>query len=155
MRKRTRRKIWALVDPIKHATEGCAINTDAMLNKLRIGETNALESLRTGTATIEDWALLTGMLNICETMAKNGIGPEALPVCEQAQQALIDMAKRYESTKRIGTTAQGLDLLKQVFEYHDLQRQSISRAEYDRFIKKTNNRIISGAPEVVDVAEVV
>lgn len=154
MRKRCKRKVWAKVDPIQHAIDGARVSDDKLLNELRIRELAAIEAFRTGTAGLQDWCDLTGMLNICETMARSGIGPEALDACRKAEQALIDAGIRYEKTGRMVTTGQGLQALRDVYQYHDLQRQSVSRAEFWRQIERTQKRVKSKAPEVRDMSEV-
>lgn len=102
-RKQCKRKHWELIDPIKHATEGAAITPEEKLNQLRVRELAAIEAFRTGSATLQEWKDLTSMLNLCETMAKGGIGPEALEACKRAENALIEAGKRFETTKRMVT----------------------------------------------------
>jgi len=87
MRKQTRRKHWALVNPIQHAIEGAAITPDEKLSQLKLRELAAIEAFAKGKATVREW--------------------------------------------------------------HHLQRTSISRGEYERFIGELTNRIKSKAPEVV------
>ena len=89
------------------------------------------------------------MMNICEVMAIEGIGPEALPYCKAAQEALEQAALRYQSTMRMGLSGTGINALREVFEYHDLQRRSIPRSQYENMIIKTRQRIQSKAKEVV------
>ena len=151
MRKKCKRKVWALVDPITHAIHGAAITTQTDLNKLRDREKAAIESFRTGKATKRDWQNLAEMLNLAETMANGGIGPEVLPTCGDVQTALIDAAKRYETTGRMGMTGPGLYAINELFEWHDLQRVSISRSEYERQIQTTINRIRSKTAEVIEL----
>lgn len=148
MRKQTRRKRYALVNPITFAIEGAAITPDAHLAQLRVRELAALESFRTGTATLQDWSDINAMNNIAETMSRNGIGVEVLSICLQAQDHLIESAKRFEKTRRMGATGPALQCWRDLYEYHDLQRTSVSRSEYERMIKKTTDRVRSGAPEV-------
>jgi hypothetical protein len=57
-------------------------------------------------------------------------------------------AKRYEKTKKMGLTALGIKSIKQVHEWHDLQRKSISRGEYERMIQLTLNKIKSKSKDV-------
>ena len=154
MRKQCKLKHWNLVNTIQHAIEGVAITDDALLNQLRARELSAIESFRAGSATLQDWCDITSLLNICETMAGSGIGPEALEACAKAEAELIAAAKRYETTGRMGTTGQGLQAFREIYEYHDLQRQSISRSEYDKMINKTIQRVKSKAPGVRDMAQV-
>lgn len=151
MRKRTVRKHWALVNPIKHAIEGASIVSGSKLDKLRIVELSALEAFRMGKATLNDWHALTSMLNLAENMARNGIGVEVLEVAAKAQTELEAAARRYQATKRMGLTGPGLQALRELYEYHDLQRTSITLSEYEAQIRNTLSRVRSKAPEVVEL----
>jgi hypothetical protein len=143
VRKKCRRKHWNLLDPIAHAIAGAAITDQQSLNKLRMLELSAIEAMSKGQGTITDWQSLVDMLNICEMMALQGIGPEALNACNIAQKALSDAAKRYEAIKRMGLTGQGIQAIREVYSYHDLQRTSISRSQYEQIIDKTRNHLKS------------
>lgn len=149
MRKTTKRKHWKLIDPVRHAILGAGITEDHLLDKLRLIELAALDAMTKGLGTIQDWQELTDMMNISEVMARDGVGPEALPACQQAQEALEQAAKRFETTRRMGLSGTGINALREVFEYHDLQRRSIPRSEYEKYIIKTRQRIKSQAKEVV------
>lgn len=149
MRKQTKRKFWKLIDPIRHAILGAGITQDHLLDKLRLTELASLDAMTRGLGTLQDWQELTDMMNISEVMALDGVGPEVLPHCQQAQNALEQAALRYQSTMRMGLSGTGINALRDVFEYHDLQRRSISRSEYEKYIIKTRQRIMSRAKEVV------
>ncbi len=152
MRKHTKRRIYELVNPIKHAMEGAAFTSQQHLDALRIRELAAIEAFAKGQATVREWHEMTAMLNLAEMMAKRGIGPEVLVACQKAQEALIEAQQRFEKTKRMGTTGVGLQALRDLYEFHDLQRQSVARSEYESAIKAMTNRIRSKAPEVVELS---
>ena len=140
MRKRCRRRVWSTnINPIAHAIAGACITDTGSLNELRKNELKALENMKAGTAGVQDWQILVDMMNISEMMGRNGIGPEVLDHCEIANEALHRAAKRYEATKRMGLTGEGLRALGDIMEYHDLQRPSISRSKYEKMIEKTRN----------------
>lgn len=143
MRKRCNRKVWAKVNPIQHAIDGAAVTTQHKLDQLRVRELGAIDAFTRGAASLADWRDLTNMLNLCETMAREGIGPEALPACAEAQKHLVESAHRFERTGKMGTTGPGIQAFRTLYEYHDLQRQSISRAEFERMIRLTSARIKS------------
>ena len=149
MRKTTKRKFWKLIDPIRHAILGAGITQDHLLDKLRLTELAALDAMTKGLGTVHDWQELVDMMNISECMAMEGIGPEVLPHCKQAQNALERAALRYQETYRMGLCGEGIKALREVFEYHDLQRKSIPRSTYEKMIIKTKQRIQSRAKEVV------
>lgn len=151
MRKSTKRKHYALLNPIRHALLGAGITQDYLLNKLRLTELSALDAMAKGKGTLQDWRELTDMMNISEVMAMQGIGAEVLPHCKQAQEALEQAALRFQSTMRMGLSGTGINALREVFEYHDLQRRSIARSVYEKMIIKTRQRIQSKAKEVVEI----
>ena len=151
MRKKCHRKIWAKVNPIEHAITGAAITAEDKLDRLRMDELSAIESMVKGNATTGDWRVLVDMLNIAETMATNGIGIEVLAVCEIVQKEMEAAAHRYEKTRKMGLTGTGIRYLKELYEYHDLQRTSISRSEYERMIEKTINYIRSNNHRVTHI----
>ena len=148
MKKRTRRKIWGLINPVEHAIAGAAFVPEELLAPLRLRELGAIEAFRAGHAGLQEWHDVNAMHGLCETMAREGIGPEALEACERAEAALMEAARRFERTGKMGTTGPGLQAFRDVYDYHDLQRQSVARATYDRLIRLATARIRSGAPGV-------
>lgn len=151
MKKKTNRKHWMLINPLRHAILGAAITESRVLDKLRIRELAAIEAMSKGNGTLVEWQELADMMNICEVMGSNGIGAEALPYCQQAQEALTEAARRFEKTGRMGLSGLGLQALREVYEYHDLQRSSVPRSVYEQMIVKTRNRIRSKSKEVVEI----
>jgi hypothetical protein len=147
-RKRTRRKHFALVNPIEHAIAGAAITDGSLLDKLRVRELSAIEAFRTGRATAQEWRDLADLLNICETLATDGIGPEAMEPCQRAQDALGEAHRRLQEHGRLAMTGPELQALRDAYDYADLQRISISRLRYEQAIAKTANRIRSAHPSV-------
>lgn len=153
MRKRCKRKVWEKVNPIERAIEKAHIATDESLKPLRMRQLSAIEAFRMGKAGLQDWSDLVNMMNIAEHMAFRGIGEEAKPTCDQAHAHLIEAARRFQATGRMGLTGSGLQCMRDLYQYADLQRKSITRAEYEKHVEDTFNRINGNAPEVVDVME--
>ena len=152
MRKQTKRKYWALINPLVHALEGATIAPRDKLDKLRLTEYSALDSITKGHGTIQDWHTLTQVLNLSETMARHGIGrDEVLPVCEKAQKALHEAALRYQKTNKLGLTGEGIKAIRELIQYADLQQSSISRSEFEKYIEKTRNYIKSNNHNVVEI----
>ena len=152
MRKRCKRKVWATnINPVAHAIAGAAISDGPSLDKLRLCELSAIDAMTKGMGTTEDWRWLADVVNIAETMGKSGIGPEVLPYCKDVQQALLEAADRYQKTGRMGLSGVGISKIKELWEYHDLQRTSIARSEYEKMIRKTANYIKSHGKDVVEI----
>jgi hypothetical protein len=150
-RKKTKRKHWNLVDPVTHAIVGAAITPRQTLDKLRFLEYSALEAITKGNGTVQDWRTLVDVLNLSEVMAKAGIGPEVLPICEKAQESLHKAALRYEETKKMGLDGVGISALRELISYADLQQGSISRSEFEKYVQKTRNYIRSNSNLVVEI----
>lgn len=151
MRKRTKRKMWNLIDPIQHAVVGAAITPRATLDKLRFLEYSALDAITRGKGTIQDWRTLVDVLNLSEVMGKAGLGPEVLPVCAKVQESLHKAAMRYQETGKMGLDGLGIQAVRDLIEYADLQQASISRAEFERYVKKTRDYIKSNSDRVVEI----
>jgi hypothetical protein len=152
MRKRTKRKVWNLIDPLTHALVGAAITQRDKLDKLRLLEYSALDALIKGSGTVQDWRTLVDVLNLSEMMGKNGVGPEVLPICQTAQDSLHKAALRYEETKKMGLDGIGIQAIRDLIEFADLQQGSISRSEFERYIQKTKDYIRSHGDKVVEIS---
>lgn len=151
MKKQCRRKVYKLMNPISLAIEGATITQEAELNKLRIREQASIHAFIDGVATVQNWHDLSAFMNLAETMARAGIGIEVLEACEAMQEALTNTVKRYRKWGKLEMTPSEIAAVRNVYEYHDLQRQSVSRGEYERHIKNTTNRVQSKAPELVQL----
>jgi len=151
MRKKCRRKVYPLLNSLAHAIAGAAISDGPSLDKLRLCELSAIDAMTKGMGTTEDWRWLADVVNIAETMGKSGIGPEVLPYCKDVQQALLEAADRYQKTGKMGLSGVGISKIKELWEYHDLQRTSIARSEYEKMIRKTANYIKSHGKDVVEI----
>jgi hypothetical protein len=115
-------------------------------------EYSALEAITKGNGTVSDWRSLVDVLNLSEMMGKNGIGPEVLPICEIAQESLHKAAMRYQETLRMGLDGQGIQAIRDLIEFADLQQGSISRSEFERYIQKTKDYIRSHGDKVVEIS---
>lgn len=97
------------------------------LATLLLAEAQAIAALAAGTATPQDLVWLRRMVATAREMAVAGIGPEVLPACDAAHQALN------------GVTAQpaGMHLvdvgpLADLHRWHQAQREQGSAADYVR-----------------------
>jgi hypothetical protein len=148
MRKSCKRKIYQLMNPISLAIEGAAITTDDKLAELQRGEVAMLDALINGTDDMTGFYGLCAMLGIAETMARNGIGPEVMESCKVAEYSLTKLKNRYDKWGKWDITPGEKNSLRDLMEWHHLQRTSVSRGEYERFILNATNRMKSRAPEV-------
>lgn len=149
-RKKCKRKHWPLLNCIEHAIEGVSATPIDRINKLRLLELSAIESFAKGKATPDDWRLLADAVNIAQTMAEKGVGAEVLLVAQKADEALAQAHARFKDSKigKLLLTGPELGAIRELYEFHDLQRTSITRGEYEDFIRATGNRIRGAHPSV-------
>jgi hypothetical protein len=144
MRKRTKRKHWALIDCVAHAISGACITSRKDMDTLLIRELSSLDAFTTGRARLSEWSDMANVNNLAQTLAGMGIGADALPDCHAAESALIEAAGRFQETKRMGLSGPGIQALRSVIEWHDAQRSAIPRSQYEEAIRLTGARIKSG-----------
>lgn len=149
MRKKTRRKIWdTSINPVAHAMVGASITDDETLDVVRKMEAESLEAFRTGAATQQDWRNINAAVRLAELMANSGIGPDVIVHAKIAEMHLLEARDRFDRIGKLGTTGLGLQAFKDLLEYHELQRTSVSRSVYEKHIQKVTNMIISGSPKI-------
>lgn len=148
MRKRTRRQHYALTNPVALAIAGARITEDRLLDQLRMRELSAIQCFATGAATVDDWRTIADLTNLAQTMCAMGIGPEVLPAAMAVEEVLNEAHQRYLATSRMGTTGPGLHAMRELQEWHHLQRTSVARSVYEAAIVRTSNRIRSAHPSV-------
>lgn len=130
------------------AIEGACITPQETLKTLTDRESEAIDAMMKGKGNLRYWQDIVDMNNVCQTMGRNGIGPECLVDCMMAEIELKAAAKRYEKTGKMGLTAVGIKSVQNVQEWHKLQRASVSRKEYERQIAKTLSKLRSRSSEV-------
>lgn len=149
MRKRSKHQARVILNPVQVAVERATPISGPSLDSLRLRELAAIDAFARGLAGGEEWFDVNSMVSICETMALGGAGPEALDACRRAEDALLECRLRYNKTGKIGsTTGPGLQAFREVYEFHDLQRTSVSQREYLRFIADTTARAKSRGANV-------
>jgi hypothetical protein len=147
-RKRCRRTVWALINPITHAMTGAAITSTALLDQQRLMELSALEQFKKGVPSQDDWRIFADVSNVAFVMGESGIDPEVQTLCAQADAMLEACFLRYKKHSTIGRVAGEYEALAALWARHDQQRSGISRAAYDAAITKTANKIRGASPDV-------
>lgn len=139
------RKVWRTdIDPVSHAIDGAAITPRQALDTLLVMELASLDAFTRGKATMREWSDMVNVNNLTQTLATMGVGREAMPDAHKAESGLIDAARRFQETGRMGLTGPALQALRDVIEWHDIQRASIARSQYEEAIRLTAARIKSG-----------
>jgi len=153
-RKRTVRRVYALLNPIAHAMQGAAITSRAECDRLLARELAALDDLTHGRGTVQQWHDMVTVMNLCETLALSGVGPEAFESIRKAEEGLIEAGKRFHKTQKMGLSGQTIQALRDVIEFHDLQRSSISRREYEVAIARMRSNIVNRV-NVIDIDDLI
>jgi hypothetical protein len=139
------RRVWSTdIDPITHAINGAAITPRQALDTLLVRELASLDAFTRGKATMREWSDMVNVNNLTQTLATMGVGHEAMPDAHKAEEGLIEAARRFQETKRMGLSGPAIQALRDIIEWHDLQRSSIPRSQYEEAIRLTAARIKSG-----------
>lgn len=139
------RKVWPTnIDTIQYAIDGAAISSREKLDHLLMRELSALDAFAHGKATMQEWQDLVALNNVALTLCGMGIGSEAFADCHAAEDGLIESAARFERTGKMGLSGPALKALRNVIEWHDLQRSSIARSRYEESIRLTTTRVKNG-----------
>ena len=134
-----------LANPLAFAIEGAIPIHGDHLDEVHQREWDSWESLKSGKGTLKDWQTIVDCNNIAQTMAGMGIGKlEVMPVCHEVEQEMLEAAARFQRTKRMGLTGLGIQQIKDLLEYHHLQRTAVARRVYEEAIRLTVARIKNG-----------
>lgn len=137
-RKKCHRKQWgAPATAAARAIITATATGTTDLDKLRANELMAIAAFTQGRAKLEDLNVACGLVNLTEYMARQNIGPEALEACARAEVGLREAMELVRKTGRVAMGADGVAALRDVHQYHDLQRQSVPRHEYAQLIRGT------------------
>jgi hypothetical protein len=74
-----------------------------------------------------------------------------MPVCQKAQDALPQASERYQHTRKMGLSGEGIQAVRDLIQYADLQQSSIPRSDFEKYIQKTKDYIRSNGNLVVEI----
>lgn len=156
MRKRTKRKVWPLRDPIRHAIEGAqsfnAVGDAA--TTVHIKNHGAMHALTTGTATRADLQVLTNVLNMAIALAKQGFARSHMPDFDAASDAIKALVARAKVRNRILGTGPELQALNFLLRVHEAQLEVVSVSEIEKATRYVRNCVASGGSEALNLREV-
>lgn len=149
MKRRPFRSKWQrdtkLIDRV---ISGVRPTPDELLEKQRMIELQSIDAFSRGEATVNDFRVMCDMLNVAETFAKTGVGHEVLEVCEYVQSVLELCKAEYEEQGCMTVDEFELNGLRDLYEYHHIQRTSVDWQQYEKTIVRTGNQIRSQHPDV-------
>lgn len=147
MRKKTRRKIWSICNPIDIAMHKASLVSTETSNEIMDIERESLGRFKEGTADLNDWNILASLTNMSEVMASDGVGPEVLVYSKSAQLALKRSAAFYKKSGKFLLDANGIYSFDELIEYAHLQIQSVSTGVMEDYLKTIIGRVNSGNVE--------
>lgn len=156
-RKRTVRRVYALIDPLAHAAYQCSKLTTAEWNTQLIPVQVAVDQLSRGIWTQENWSPLFECMNRIESLTKlNRV--KAQDWIDQAQQAMVTAMDRKQETGATAFKAQELAMVREVVSvYGDLLKEC-THAQFAAACRHTNaniSRILSNKAKMHQSGECV
>ncbi len=134
------RRKWDLIsNPVQVAMENSAITSPKRNSEHAAIEVRSIEAFARGEGSIQAWVDIVHMANVAEIMAKNGIGIEVIPLVADAQVQLCDAYVRRKETNVWNMSPTQIYLLRELREYHELQRLSVTYGQYREFMRKSDN----------------
>lgn len=115
MRKRTRRKVWnTAFNPIKAAVFAHAYRGDTL--PMETQELIALGELKAGNLDAQGLHVMQCLCAISKRLAEVGIGPEVLPLCNQASAQLAEASRTHTVKPEL------VETMRELYELHRAQR---------------------------------
>ncbi|MFM7013131.1 MAG: hypothetical protein ACKO0Z_28005 [Betaproteobacteria bacterium] len=99
---------------------------------LKIRNYDAMNNLRTGTATRRDIDAIIDAMNVAEALAKRGVGGDWLEEIQDAQDKLLELARRgVANDSRFIVRGEELKALNLGMEIHDAQLDAVTVRELE------------------------
>lgn len=155
MRKRTKRKVWPLRDPISYAMSGAQVAVEQSNIKTYMAASHAsMKALVEGNAKRIDLQHITMAHNMVCALMKQGFGEPHAEDIEASAAALDSIAKRAREKSRILGTGPELNALNFMLQIHDAMMDVISVAEYNRAVVHSNKVVNSGRSQELCLGEI-
>jgi len=104
----------------------------------------ALEALRTGKATEQEFHTLAAAVNVSLVLCERDIGPEYLADIKRAQQSLLRLWERGKTTGRWIFDGPGLASAMHAIDLHEAQLAAVSRSEASAAMREIVRRVHTG-----------
>jgi hypothetical protein len=140
MRKKTKRKVWPLIDPIVHASYQASKLTVPEWNRQMTPVISAVDALSRGLWDRHNWQPVFECLNRIESITKL-MHVEDHGLIDDAQQAYTSALLRREATGASAFKANELATLREVVEVYGNLLKEISHAQFQAACNHTNANI--------------
>ena len=156
-RKRTVRRVYALIDPLTHAAYQCSKLTTSEWNTQLIPVQVAVDQLSRGIWTADTWQPLFECMNRIESLTKlNRV--KADDWIDQAQEAMVQAMDRKQQTGATAFKAAELAMVREIVSvYGDLLKEC-THAQFAAACRHTNanvSRILSNKAKMHQSGECV
>lgn len=139
-------------DTMRLAMSRMCVTPDELLERLRVRELSSIDAMARGLGTLQDVYDLFALNARAMQMGRDRVGPEVLPWCRLCEVYLAGAHRLLQVLDTVGLSAAGLHCLREVYAFHDLQRVSVSRAEYERALDRAAQAVRAMDPEIVEIA---
>ena len=155
MRKRTKRRVYALRDPISYAIGGVRTFRSVSASvDVEIANHASMEALVKGEATKYDLQVLSNMVNMCIALGKQGFAEAHQQDFADAKAAIVSIVERGKKLSRVVATGPEIKALNWALEVHDAQLGVVSVSEIERANKYIQDTVRSGGADMLKLKEV-
>lgn len=110
----------------------------------------ALESLRKGTASMEQWYTIDNGLRLSEALIRLNIGNNLAQAIRAGREALDAVGDRLRSTGSSTCRAVELALIREAAQLYEIQLGLCTQAEMSKAVRDVRNIVISGTAKLVE-----
>lgn len=137
MRKRTNRKVWALIDPINHAKYQASLLTEKEVSIQMVPVLKSIDLLSRGHWERENWSPIFECLNRIESITKlQHVSDNGL--IDDAQKAYTTALIRRETTGAQSFTASELKTIREVASIYEGLLKELSHKQFNEACVHTN-----------------
>lgn len=137
MRKHTKRKVWALVDPINHAKYQASLLTEKEVAIQMVPVLKSIDLLSRGHWERENWSPIFECLNRIESITKlQHVSDNGL--IDDAQKAYTDALMRREATGAQSFTSSELKTIREVASVYESLLCELSHKQFNDACVHTN-----------------
>ena len=83
----------------------------------------------------QEWHDLNHMQKMSTSLAKVGIGPEALPLCDQVRKIMKQCGD--STANQVGLDTASIQAIRDLLKLHEAQRTQCSQADYERALHRS------------------
>lgn len=156
-RKRTVRRVYALIDPLTHAAYQCSKLTTSEWNTQIIPVQVAVDQLSRGIWTADTWQPLFECMNRIESLTKlNRV--KAQNWIDQAQEAMVQAMDRKQQTGATAFKAAELAMVREIVSVYGDLLEECTHAQFAAACRHTNanvSRILSNKAKMHQSGECV